>query len=427
FRTRRIATRRSYSSSSTSSFARSKPRATSSSTWKICRTRSCMSCTTSSSRCAERRSARSRPDAGMSRRAFPARDVGDCPRHVRPPRLRRPAGRAGSHPLFRFSERTHMKGLASRRRRQSGISTGVSGPPSQKNLLPPTSRPRFPGLIAPSVIGSFDPVRTTPGAGRGSEPVRRSRSTPDRRIPKMQATRMSVAILIASAFASGLAAQQPANADSTKPAAASPDSVAKKPAPTAVSLYRPFEINHIRPADQRGINVYESPKEEQVPFTGFALSFGGAFTQEFQGLQHQNSATAVVPTGSTVNSNQLMTIGHGFNNAVANLNVNAQIAPGMRIAMTSYLSARHHQESWVKDGYFLIDNSPIDNPLLNSIMKYTTLKVGHFEINYGDSHFRRSDNGNSIYNPFVGNYILDAFTTEIGAEVYARSNGLIAM
>src|SRR6185437_4892810 len=54
-------------------------------------------------------------------------------------------------------------------------------------------------------------------------------------------------------------------------------------------------------------------------------------------------------------------------------------------------------------------------------------KVGHFEINYGDSHFRRSDNGNSIYNPFVGNYILDAFTTEIGAEVYARSNGLIAM
>ncbi|HWH53877.1 MAG TPA: hypothetical protein VN651_20150 [Gemmatimonadaceae bacterium] len=243
----------------------------------------------------------------------------------------------------------------------------------------------------------------------------------------MKATRMSVAILIASAFASGLAAQQPANADSTKPAAASPDSVAKKPAPAAVSLYRPFEINHIRPADQRGINVYESPKEEQVPFTGFALSFGGAFTQEFQGLQHQNSATAVVPTGSTVNSNQLMTIGHGFNNAVANLNVNAQIAPGMRIAMTSYLSARHHQESWVKDGYFLIDNSPIDNPLLNSIMKYTTLKVGHFEINYGDSHFRRSDNGNSIDNPFVGNYILDAFTTEIGAEVYARSNGLIAM
>jgi hypothetical protein len=32
-----------------------------------------------------------------------------------------------------------------------------------------------------------------------------------------------------------------------------------------------------------------------------------------------------------------------------------------------------------------------------------------------------------MYNPFVGNYILDDFTTEIGAEIYARSDGLIAM
>ena len=192
-----------------------------------------------------------------------------------------------------------------------------------------------------------------------------------------------------------------------------------------MSLYRPMEINHIRPADQRGINVFESPKTDEVPFTGFALSFGGAFTQEFQGLAHQNTATPVLVNG--VNANQLITIGHGFNNAVANLNVNAQIAPGIRVAMTSYLSARHHQESWVKDGYLLIDDSPIDNALLKGIMKYTTLRVGHFEINYGDSHFRRSDNGNGMYNPFAGNYILDVFTTEIGAEVYARSNGLIAM
>ena len=51
-------------------------------------------------------------------------------------------------------------------------------------------------------------------------------------------------------------------------------------------------------------------------------------------------------------------------------------------------------------------------------MQIATLRVGHFEINYGDAHFRRTDNGNAIYNPFVGNYIMDAFTTEIGGEVY---------
>jgi len=214
-----------------------------------------------------------------------------------------------------------------------------------------------------------------------------------------------------------------ATATIAAPTSDSSDKAAKKI--TRESLYRPLDINHLRPADQRGVNVFEAPKEDQVSFTGFALSFGGAFTQEFQGLDHQNTATPAMTNG--VNANQLITIGHGFNNAVANLNVNAQIAPGVRVAMTSYLSARHHQESWVKDGYVLIDDSPIDNPLLKRIMRYTTLRVGHFEINYGDAHFRRSDNGNSMYNPFVGNYILDVFTTEIGAEAYLRSHGLIAM
>jgi hypothetical protein len=216
-----------------------------------------------------------------------------------------------------------------------------------------------------------------------------------------------------------------ASAQSNGSTSTASDSGAKKEEPKKVSLFRPTEINHIRPADQRGLNVFEPSKDDAIPFNGFVLSFGGAFTQEFQGLQHSNTAAAVSTAG--VNANQLINIGHGFNNAVANLNVNAQIAPGIRVAMTSYLSARHHQESWVKDGYVLIDDSPIDNPLLKSIMKSTTMRVGHFEINYGDAHFRRSDNGNSMFNPFIGNYILDDFTTEIGAEVYHRVGPVIGM
>jgi hypothetical protein len=223
------------------------------------------------------------------------------------------------------------------------------------------------------------------------------------------------------AFAAPALAQ---NGPSSPPPPTSAESTTKA-APAKVSLYRPMEIQHIRPSDIRGINVFESPKDDEVVFKGFTLSFGGAFTQQFQGLQHTNQASPVMTNG--VNANQLISIGHGFNNAVANLNVNAQIAPGIRVAMTSYLSARHHQESWVKDGYLLIDASPIDYAPLNAIMKYTTLRVGHFEINYGDQHFRRSDNGNGIDNPFVGNLIMDAFTTEIGAEAYVRANGFMAM
>ncbi|MDB4874114.1 MAG: hypothetical protein JWM41_560 [Gemmatimonadetes bacterium] len=187
----------------------------------------------------------------------------------------------------------------------------------------------------------------------------------------------------------------------------------------------PVTIQHIRPMDERGVNLFEPPKNDTAKFTGVNLSLGAAFTQEWQGLQHGNAAQPLMVAG--VNQNQLMTIGHGFNNAVANLYLNAQLAKGIRVQMTSYLSARHHQETWVKDGFVLIDDSPIDNALLAKIMKYTTLRVGHFEINYGDQHFRRTDNGNGMFNPFVGNTILDAFTTEIGAEAYVRADGLLAM
>jgi hypothetical protein len=175
----------------------------------------------------------------------------------------------------------------------------------------------------------------------------------------------------------------------------------------------------------RGLNVYEPPKEEGVPYTGFKLNWGAGFTQQFQGLDHTNTAAPKVVSG--VDANKLIQIGHGFNNAEANLYMNAQVAKGIRVALTSYLSTRHHNETWVKDGYFLIDASPFDVDALNNIMKYVTLRIGHFEINYGDAHYRRTDAGNAMFNPLVGNYIMDAFTTEVGAEAYVRANGFLAM
>ncbi len=233
---------------------------------------------------------------------------------------------------------------------------------------------------------------------------------------------LAIPFLVASAQTQVASTERAATtADSTP--AAKKDSTA-----TATSIFselKPIIIQHIRPGDQRGLNVFEPPKNDPVAYTGFKMDFGVAFTQQFQGLQHENTATPVLVAGA--NTTSLLTIGNGFNNATANLYVNAQVAKGIRVSMTSYLSARHHQETWVKDGYALIDASPIDYPLLNSLMKYLTLKIGHFEINYGDQHFRRSDNGQAMFNPFVGNLITDAFTTEVGGELYARANGFLAM
>ena len=204
-----------------------------------------------------------------------------------------------------------------------------------------------------------------------------------------------------------------------------------KATPKVVRYYAPaIEIQHLRPLDQRGLNVFEAPKAPGAAYTGFKLSWGGAFAQQFQNLTHQNSALAKPgkdANGKDVNLNALIPIGSGFNNADANLYLNAQLARGIRVAVETYASARHHNETWVKDGYFLVDGSPIDNKLLDKIMEVATLKVGHFEVNYGDQHFRRSDNGMTLYNPFVGNFIIDAFTTEIGAEAYLRKSGYLGM
>jgi hypothetical protein len=199
--------------------------------------------------------------------------------------------------------------------------------------------------------------------------------------------------------------------------------------PTNDELVQPIVIQYFRPQDKRGINVFETTKEAGAVYDGFKIQWGAAFTQQFQSLSHENTADSVptAPPGNLTDRNRLKDIGSGFNNAVANLYMHAQLAPGIRLQLTTYLSSRHHNETWVKDGYLQVDESPIDVPFLHDLMKYMTLKVGHFQVNYGDMQFRRSDNGQAMYNPFVGNAIMDAFNTEIGTEVIFQGNGFLGV
>ncbi len=226
--------------------------------------------------------------------------------------------------------------------------------------------------------------------------------------------RVHRSLLSLSAVALALVAWQPASA--------------QDPAPAPESYQQPQTIQYLRFQDKRGINVFETTKEAGVAYTGFKLAWGAAFTQSFQALDHSNTADSVVTSGTNpANRNRLMPIGAGFNTAMANMYMHAQLAPGIRVQLTTYLSTRHHNETWVKDGFLQIDESPIDLPLFHDIMKYTTLKIGHFEVNYGDAHFRRSDAGQTFYNPFAENTIMDAFTTEIGTEAVFQRNGMLAM
>ncbi len=195
--------------------------------------------------------------------------------------------------------------------------------------------------------------------------------------------------------------------------------------PTAIMAQKEFygRPSFWNPYDQRGINKFETPKvNDTVPFEGLRIRFGAGFTQQFQNLKHENKLATDYAT-----TNRLYPLQNGFMTAQANLITDVQLADGIRLSLTSYLSARHHNETWVKGGYIQFDKLPFKGKFWNDLMNMATIKVGHMEINYGDEHFRRSDGGQTIQNAFMENYIVDAFTTEIGGEVYLQKNGVFGM
>lgn len=176
------------------------------------------------------------------------------------------------------------------------------------------------------------------------------------------------------------------------------------------------DMQYFRPESKEGLNVFESPKENDVEFTGLKVRVGGDFALQFQGISQSNDADTLVD------------LANNFTLPTANLNLDVQLADGLRMHLRTYLSSRHHTEAYVKGGYIQMDKLDFVKPgFLEKIMNVTTIRVGMDEINYGDAHFRRTDNARAIFNPFVGNYIMDGFTTEPFAEVTVQKSGFIGV
>lgn len=175
-------------------------------------------------------------------------------------------------------------------------------------------------------------------------------------------------------------------------------------------------LQYFRPNSKEGLNMFEPSKEKGGEFDKVRVHVGGDFALQFQSIDHSNSL------------NNLVQLGSNLNLPSANLNLNTQLADGLRLHLRTYLSSKHHNEAWVKGGYLQIDRLGfIKEGFLDGIMDYTTLTFGMDEFNYGDAHFRRSDNARVIYNPFIGNYIMDSFSTEAFGEVTVQKDGLIAV
>ena len=168
-------------------------------------------------------------------------------------------------------------------------------------------------------------------------------------------------------------------------------------------------------------NIFEDPKGEAPEFDGVHVSVGGDFALQFQALDH--STTANLGTDYVLN-----TLGSDFNLPTANLDINAYLAKGVKMHLRTFLSARHHNEAWVKGGYIQVDNLDfISKGFLENVMKDVRLKVGMDEINFGDAHFRRTDNAEAINNAFGENNIMDSYSTQAFGEVYYYKNGFMGM
>lgn len=177
-------------------------------------------------------------------------------------------------------------------------------------------------------------------------------------------------------------------------------------------------IQYWRPYDKRGVNVFETSKEDTVLYDGLKMRLGAGFTQGYQKLSHENGLATPA----------LYEMGGGFPLAQANFNIDVQLYDGVSLNLVSYMSSHHHNEFWVKGGYLQIDKVGfLKSEFFDNLWKNLTLKVGHMEVNYGDAHFRRSDGGHTLWNPWIENNIMDAFTTEIGAELYWKKDGFLLM
>ena len=175
-------------------------------------------------------------------------------------------------------------------------------------------------------------------------------------------------------------------------------------------------LQYDRVPGKDGVNVFETSKQDTIEFEKLHVRVGGDFAMQFQGLSQINSGDSLVELGNDLNL------------PTANLNLDVQLYDGIRMHLRIYLSSKHHEEAWVKGGHLQMDKLDfIREGFLEDFMSMATIRIGLDEFNYGDAHFRRSDNARTIYNPFVSNYIMDSFSTEAFGELTLQKNGLLGV
>jgi hypothetical protein len=139
----------------------------------------------------------------------------------------------------------------------------------------------------------------------------------------------------------------------------------------------------------------------------------------FQYLQ-QNDVTDTVGTNSVTTG----PLEPGIQTPFGQFSFLADFQKAIEVYFDVYIASRAHEDSPQGDeGYILFREIPGplgDNKLVKAIFDNVDVKAGEFEMDFGDAHYRRSNNADVQRNPLIGNYIIDPQTTDLGIEVYSE-------
>jgi hypothetical protein len=83
-------------------------------------------------------------------------------------------------------------------------------------------------------------------------------------------------------------------------------------------------LQNQRPVNKDGLNVFEAPKTDTIEFDGIKVRVGGDFAMQFQGLSQTNSGDSLAELSSN------------FNLPTANLNIDVQLADGLRMHLSIF-------------------------------------------------------------------------------------------
>src|SRR5699024_5280204 len=121
-------------------------------------------------------------------------------------------------------------------------------------------------------------MNPNPGSSCGFGNARPRNLRPAHSGENIMKTTTSLFALVAMALVSTSAMAQSGGGDTPTEAQAT-DTVEKAPSLKSVlTTQKKIEVQNYRPVDQRGINMFEPPKDDGTVYKGFALMWGASFT-----------------------------------------------------------------------------------------------------------------------------------------------------